>query len=69
MVDTPESAGNAERLAASFRALALALCVLLARVGQSASSGAAGPRAGRPSRKVAGPAVRWWEAPPALDTS
>jgi hypothetical protein len=44
--DAPESACDAERLAASFRALALTLCILLAR-GLFALPGAAGPRASR----------------------
>ena len=64
--DTPERVGDAVRLAASFRALALALCVLLARTGQSALPGAAGPRAGR--RKPAGRVGRR-AAPLAPDTS
>jgi hypothetical protein len=50
--DAPGVVGDAAHLAASFRALALALCVLLARTGQSASSGPTGPRTGR--RKPAG---------------
>jgi hypothetical protein len=69
--DAPESAGDAASLAVRLRALALALCVLLAQVKQSALPGAAGSRARRPSRKVPGPAVRWPDvsAPLAPDTS
>jgi hypothetical protein len=43
--DAPGSAGDAARLAGSFRALALVLCALLAR--RFALPGAAGPQAGR----------------------
>jgi hypothetical protein len=69
--DELESTGDAARLAVHLRALALALCVLLAQVKQSALPGAAGSRARRPSRKVPGPAVRWPDAsvPLAPDTS
>ena len=64
--DVPESTGDAARLAASFRALALVLCAILARSRQSALPGAAGPRACR--EKPAGPASRS-AAPSAPDTS
>jgi hypothetical protein len=64
--DAPESSADAAGLAASFRALALALCALLARAALFAPPGAAGPRAGR--RKIAGRAGRR-AAPPAPDTS
>jgi hypothetical protein len=66
--DEPESAGDAERLAASFRALALALCALLAQSKLFALPGAIGPRVGRPSRKMSGRAVRRALASPAPDT-
>lgn len=63
-VDVPETPGDAARLAARFRALALALCALLAR--RSALPRAAYPRADW--RKPAGPADR--QAPSlAPDTS
>jgi hypothetical protein len=65
--DALESSGDAARLAASFRALALALCALLAR--RCALRGAAGPRAGRQSHELSGPAFRHLDAPPAPDTS
>jgi hypothetical protein len=65
--EAPESAGDAARLAVRFRALALALCAMLAW--RSALPDAAGPRAGRPWRRISGPAVRRLEAPPASDTS
>ncbi len=66
--DAPEEA-DAARLAASFRALALMLCAMLARTALFA--GAADPRAGRPSGGISGPAIRWPIAPavPAFDTS
>jgi hypothetical protein len=60
--DMPESTDDAERLAASFRALALALCALLARARQSAVPGMAGPRAGR--EKPAGLTGRRAALPP-----
>jgi hypothetical protein len=66
LADGSEETCDAARLAASFRALALMLCVLLARAGQSASSGATGPRTGR--RKPAGRAG-WQAAASAPDTS
>jgi hypothetical protein len=66
--DEPESAGDAAHLAASFRALALVLCALLARAKLSAPPGATGPRAGRPSHKISGSAVRRALASPAPDT-
>lgn len=62
--DTPGELGDASRLAASFRALALALCVLLAR--RFVLPGAAGPRAGL--RKPAEPAGGR-PRPLAIDTS
>jgi hypothetical protein len=68
MVDAPETVDASARLAVRFRALALALCVLLAR--WFAPSGAAGPRACRPSHKMSGPAIRLDAPPPAApDTS
>ena len=66
MVDTPESAGDAERLAASFRALALALCLLLAQAALSGLPGATGAQAGgRRSARRSGRHA----APSAPDTS
>jgi hypothetical protein len=67
--DALEPTGDAERLAASFRALALLLCALLAR--RFVLNGAAGARAGRPSHKTSGPPFRWPRAPAplAFDTS
>jgi hypothetical protein len=67
--DELESSGDAARLAVRLRALALMLCVLLAR--RIALPGAAGPRAGRPSHEISGPAVRRLNAPTPLapDTS
>lgn len=68
--DALEEIGDAARLAASFRALALALCAMLARFKQSAPSGAIGSRACRPPHKLSGPAVRRPGAwAPSLDTS
>jgi hypothetical protein len=66
-VDEPESACDAERLAASFRALALALCAMLAHAKQFALPG---PRSGWSSHRISGPAVRWRGVPaaPAPDT-
>jgi hypothetical protein len=64
--DAPAEVGDALHLAASFRALALALCALLVRARQSARPGAAGPRADR--EKPARPAGRQ-AAPSAPDTS
>jgi hypothetical protein len=64
--DATDSVGDAVCLAASFRALALALCALLARARQSALPCATGPRAGQ--CKPAGPVSH--RAPPfAPDTS
>jgi hypothetical protein len=64
--DAPEQAGDAARLAASFRALALALCAMVALARQSALPGATGVQADR--RKTAEQAGR--QAPPAApDTS
>jgi len=67
--DALEEIGDAARLAASFRALALALCAMLAHAAQSAFACATGPRACRPPRKLSGPAVRWpgARAPPVPD--
>jgi hypothetical protein len=58
----PESAGDAERLAASFRALALVLCALLAHTKLSALPGATGPRACWLSHGISGSAVRCLDA-------
>ena len=65
--DAPESACDAARLAASFRALALALCAMLAR--RFTPAGTAGPRAGAPSHKSFRPAVPWLDASVPPDTS
>jgi hypothetical protein len=67
--DTLESTGDAERLAASFRALALLLSALLARSRQSARPVATGLRGCRPPRMLPGPMVHWPDAraPPALE--
>lgn len=62
--DAPEQPGDASRLAASFRALALLLCALLAR--PFALPGAPGPRGGR--EKPARPADHH-ATPSAPDTS
>ncbi len=61
-------ADEAARLAASFRALALALCALLARTALSTLSGAVSSRADRPSPLISGPTVRGLEALPPPDT-
>jgi hypothetical protein len=68
--DEPESTGDAERLAASFRALALVLCALLARAALFDVPGSTGSRARRLPYRTSGPAVRWLDAPtaPAPDT-
>jgi hypothetical protein len=63
----PESARDAARLAASFRALALALCAMLAQ--RFTLPGTAVPRAGGPPHKSSKPAVRWPNAPVPPDTS
>ncbi len=65
----PGETDDAERLAASFRALALMLCAVLARTALFA--GAAGPRADRPSHGISGIAVHrpGAPAPSAPDTS
>ena len=62
-------AGDAARLAASFRALALMLCAMLARAALFALPGAADPRVDRPSQGISGPAVRCIRSPVAPDTS
>ncbi len=66
--ETPDETGGAASLAASFRALALMLCALLAR---AALPGATGQQTGRPSRGISGPAVRRLDPSPprAPDTS
>ena len=58
--DDLESSGDAACLAVRLRALALMLCLLLAR--PSALSAAAVPRAGRISNRIFGPAVRRLDA-------
>jgi hypothetical protein len=67
--DVPGEAGDAERLAVRFRALALVLCALLAQAARFAFSGVIGSQAGRPSHGISGPAVRWQGAPAPPDTS
>jgi hypothetical protein len=67
--DALESTGDASRLAARLRALALLLCAMLAQAALLGLPGAAGPRACRPSHRIYGSAVRWLEALPAPDTS
>ncbi len=58
-VDVPEQPGEAARLAASFRALALMLCAMLARTALLTLPGAPGLRADRrkPARRVGRPAT------------
>lgn len=67
--DELESSGDATCLAVRLRALALMLCLLLAR--RFALSGAAGPRIDRPSHGMSGPTVSRLDAPAprAPDTS
>jgi hypothetical protein len=69
--DALEQAHDATRLAASFRALALALCAMLAHGALFATHAVDGPRACRPWRRISRPAARWLDtpAPPAFDTS
>jgi hypothetical protein len=69
--DEPESTDDAARLAASFRALALVLCAMLARAALFALPSAVGAPAGRPSHRISRPAVRLpgAQAPFAPDTS
>jgi hypothetical protein len=55
--DEPETAGEAARLAASFRALALVLCALLARSALLTLPDAVGPQARRKSQGISGPAA------------
>ncbi len=63
-------ADDAARLAASFRALAMMLCAVLARVALLARPGAAGSQARRQSQGIPGTASRpGASAPPAPDTS
>jgi hypothetical protein len=70
-LDMPGSSGDAARLAASFRVLALALCALLAHAALFSARAVDGPRAWPPSHETSGPALRWLHAPapPAFDTS
>ncbi len=70
--DTLEEAGDAARLAARFRSLALVLCALMAQAARFALPGADGPRTCRSSHEFSGPALRWPVAlatPLAPDTS
>jgi hypothetical protein len=57
--DELESSSDAACLAVRLRALALILCVLLAR---AVLSGATAPRVDRPSHEISGPAVRRLDA-------
>ncbi len=68
--DALENTGDAARLAARFRALALVLCALLAQAARFTMSSAIGSQTSRPSHWISGPAVRWWDAMalPAPDT-
>jgi hypothetical protein len=67
--DALESIGDAARLAARLRALALLLCAMLARAALPGAEGR--PLACRPSHGISGPAVRRANAPTPLapDTS
>jgi hypothetical protein len=65
-VDEPGGACDAPRLAASFRALALALCALLAR---GAFSGRPGPARPQAQLGKASVSASLQAPPPALDTS
>ena len=65
--DALEPSGDAADLATRLRALALMLCVLLARPVRLPA--AVGPRVRRTPHETSRPAVRWVEAPPASDTS
>jgi hypothetical protein len=69
--EASEQAGDAVRLAARFRALALVLCALLAQALRFAMPDATGPRADLPSHGISAPASRRPTAPalPAPDTS
>jgi hypothetical protein len=69
--DVPEQAGDAARLAARLRALALLLCAMLMQAALFDQPGAAGPRACRPSHETFGAAVRRLDTPAPLapDTS
>jgi hypothetical protein len=69
--DAPASAGNAARLAASFRALALMLCAMLARAALFALPSAVGSQARRPLNGISGIPVSRPDgpAPSAPDTS
>ncbi len=64
-------AGDAARLAASFRALAMMLCAMLAQAARFASPGATRSQAGLALHKTSGLAARWPGAPvpSAPDTS
>jgi hypothetical protein len=66
--DALEQAHDAARLVASFRALALLLCAMLARRFAFALPGMAGPRADRSSHRISGRMGRH-AAPSAPDTS
>ena len=67
--DIPGESCDAARLAVSFRALALALCLLLARRFAPPGAVATGLRGCRPPRMLPGPMVHWpgARAPPALE--
>ena len=61
--DALEEAGDAERLAVRFRALALVLCAFLAQAARFAQPCPAGPQAGRLSHGISGPAIRRLDVP------
>ncbi|WP_080917981.1 hypothetical protein [Manganibacter manganicus] len=67
--DAPEQAGDAARLAARLRVLALLLCAMLTR--RAARPGTAGQRASQPPHEMSGPTPHRPDvpAPPAPDTS
>ncbi len=69
--DALEDTGDAVRLAARYRALALVLCALMAQAARLALPGAAHSPAGRPSLGISGAAPRRLDSPvpPVLDTS
>jgi hypothetical protein len=57
-LDAPDSVGDAARLAASFRALALTLCAVLAHAALFTLPGTVASRVRRLSERTFGPAVR-----------
>ena len=65
--DELEQTDDATRLAVRLRALAMVLCLLLARRGAFPRR-TTGPQACRPSHRMSAPVVRWLEALPPPDT-